>query len=140
MARAIKLGADEGINYKLTPDWDERVRELTDGEGVDHVVEVGGASTLAKAVGAARVGGIVNLIGFLTGTTTEVNLLTLLMQKVWIQAVHVGHRKSFETMNRAIALHQLRPVVDRVFPFAAAPEAFDYMLKGGYFGKICLRF
>jgi NADPH:quinone reductase-like Zn-dependent oxidoreductase len=139
LARALQLGASDGINYKKTPEWEERVRELTNGVGVDHVVEVGGAGTLGKALRAVRTGGHIALIGVLTGNSGQVNPVPVLMKGVRLQGIYVGSRAMFEAMNRAIALHQLRPVVDRVFPFAEVREALRYMESGAHFGKICVR-
>ena len=140
LQKALQLGASDGINYKTNPDWDEQVYQLTDGEGVDYVVEVGGAGTLAKSLRAVRIGGHISLIGVLTGTTAEVNPLPILSKSVRVQGVYVGSRQMFEEMNRAIELHQLQPIVDRVFPFDSAREALQYMESGAHFGKICLRF
>jgi NADPH:quinone reductase-like Zn-dependent oxidoreductase len=138
LARARDLGASDGINYKTTPDWEENVRELTGGVGVDHVVEVGGAGTLGKSLRAVRLGGRISLIGVLAGGG-QVNPLPILMKNVRVQGIFVGSREMFEAMNRAVALHQLRPVVDRVFPFADAREALRYLESAAHFGKICLR-
>jgi len=138
LASARELGATDGINYKTTPDWEEKVRELTGGVGVDHVVEVGGAGTLGKSLRAVRLGGRISLIGVLAGGG-QVNPLPILMKNVRVQGIFVGSREMFEAMNRAISLHQLRPVVDRVFPFAEAREAYRYMESAAHFGKICLR-
>lgn len=140
LEKARELGATDGINYKTTPNWDEQVYQLTDGEGVDYVVEVGGAGTLAKSLRAVRMGGHISLIGVLTGTTAEINPMPILSKSVRVQGVYVGSREMFEAMNRAIALHQLKPIVDRVFPFEEAREALQYMESGAHFGKICLRF
>jgi NADPH:quinone reductase-like Zn-dependent oxidoreductase len=137
--RARGLGAAETINYRATPDWEKRVRELTDGAGADHVVEVGGAGTFAKSVRSVRIGGRISLIGNLSGTKTEVNLAPILMQNIRVQGVMVGSRETFESMNRALALHGLRPVLDRVFPFAEARAALEHMAGQGHFGKICIR-
>ena len=138
LRRALALGASDGINYKATPDWGERARELTGGRGVDHVVEVGGAGTLGQSLRAVRLGGHISLIGVLTGNSGQVNPLPILMKNVRVQGIFVGSREMFEAMNRAIALHRLRPVVDRVFPFAEAPAAFRHMESAAHFGKICI--
>lgn len=140
LQRVRQLGASDTINYKQTPDWDKQVRELTAGIGVDYVVEVGGAGTLTKSLRAVRVGGQISLIGVLSGTTGEVNPLPIVMKNVRVQGIYVGSRQMFEAMNRAIALHKLQPVVDRVFPFEQAREALTYMETGKHFGKICIRF
>src|SRR5207248_4323478 len=107
--------------------------------GVDHVVEVGGAGTLGRSLRAVRTGGRVSLIGVLTGGSAELSTLPILMKNVCVQGIYVGSRAMFEAMNRAIALHKLRPVVDRVFEFAEIREALQYMESGAHFGKICLR-
>lgn len=138
LARVRQLGASDGINYKETPDWEDRVRELTGGTGVDHVVEVGGAGTFNKSLKAVRIAGRIYLIGVLAGPG-NVNLMPILMKNVRVQGIMVGSREIFETMNRAIALHQLRPVVDRVFGFGEIREALKHLESGAHFGKVCLR-
>lgn len=138
LARARELGAADGINYKDNPEWDDRVRELTGGVGVDHVVEVGGAGTLPRSMKAVRLGGRISVIGVLSGGG-QVNPLPLLMKNLRAQGIFVGSREMFEAMNRAIALHQLRPVVDRVFAFAEARAALRYLESAAHFGKIAIR-
>jgi NADPH:quinone reductase-like Zn-dependent oxidoreductase len=138
LQKVLKLGAADGINYKTTPEWDKKVRELTGNVGADHVVEVGGASTLTRSLRTVRLGGRISLIGVLSGAG-EVNPLPILMKNVRVQGIFVGSREMFEAMNRAIAFHKMRPVIDRVFPFQQAPEAFRYMESAAHFGKICIR-
>jgi NADPH:quinone reductase-like Zn-dependent oxidoreductase len=140
LERVSQLGASDGINYKQTPDWGKAVRELTDSIGVDYVVEVGGAGTLTESLRAIRYGGQISLIGVLTGGSGEISTASILMKNVRVQGIYVGSREMFEAMNRAIALHKLQPVVDRVFPFEQAREALAYMESGSHFGKICIRF
>lgn len=140
LSHAKKLGADEVINYRTTPDWDQKVLELTGGTGVDHVVEVGGAATLAKSIGAVRFGGQVSLIGILSGVNAEFNIIPVLMNRVRVQGIYVGHRESFEAMNTVIRRDQLTPVVDSTFAFADAVAAFRHMQSAQHFGKICIRF
>lgn len=139
LARAREMGAAEGINYRETPDWGSRARELSGGAGVDLVVEVGGAGTLEQSLRAVRFGGAVSLIGNLAGIDAQVRLTLIFMQQVRVLGIFVGHRESFEAMNRAIAVHGLRPVVDRVFPLEESRAAFELMAAGGHFGKICIR-
>ncbi len=119
LERAIQMGASDGINYKTTPDWDKKVRELSGGRGADMIIEVGGAGTLATSLRAVRMGGYIALIGVLSGAG-DVNPLPILMKGVRVQGIFVGSRAMFEAMNRAIAVNQLRPVIDRVFPFEQA--------------------
>ena len=139
LARVREMGAEETINYREVPAWGARAKELTGGTGVDHVIEVGGAGTLQQSLQAVRFGGTISLIGNLAGTKTELLLTHVFMQKIRLNGILVGDRESFEAMNRAIAAHRLRPVIDRVFPLEEAPAAFRQMAAGGHFGKICVR-
>jgi len=136
LARARELGAWEGIDYRQSPDWARRVKELTDGRGADLVIEVGGAGTLEQSLRAVRFGGTIALIGVLAGGTAALNVVPILMQKVRVQGILVGDRESFEAMNRAIEAHALRPVVDRIFPFTETREAFAHLESAGHFGKV----
>jgi NADPH:quinone reductase-like Zn-dependent oxidoreductase len=138
LERAQSLGVDAGINYKTTPNWEEKVWQLTDGRGVDHVVEVGGSATLSQSLRAVRYGGKVELIGVLTGMAGDVSTVSILHKHVRVQGIYVGSRDMFEDMNRAIALQKIHPVVDRVFPFYQAKEALAYLESGNHFGKIVI--
>lgn len=139
LERVRELGADETVNYKRTPDWDKEVLRLTEGAGVDHVVEVGGAGTLARSVNAARVGGVVSLIGVLTGGA-GFDPVRVLVKELRLQGVRVGSRRMFEEMNRAVESNRLRPVVGKTFAFGEAREALNYMETGSHFGKIVIAF
>ena len=135
LERARELGAAHCINYKTTPDWEKRVLELTDGVGVDQVVEVGGVGTLEKSLQAVRVGGYVSLIGVLTGSGT-MDPMAILRKSIRMQGIYVGSRAMFEAMNRTMTLHKLRPVIDRAFRFEESPQAFSHMESANHFGKI----
>jgi NADPH:quinone reductase-like Zn-dependent oxidoreductase len=139
LARVLKLGASDGINYRTTENWDEKVRELTGGLGCDHVVEVGGAGTLGKSLKAVRMGGRIGLIGVLTGAAGTVNPLLILMKSVRVQGIFVGSRDMFEAMNRAIDLRKMRPALDLAFAFGELPQALAYMESGAHFGKVVIR-
>ncbi len=138
LARAIEMGASDGINYKAIPDWDKRARVLTGGKGVDMIVEVGGAGTLPMSLKAVRMGGTIALIGILTGGG-DVNPVPILMKTIRVHGIFVGSRRMFEAMNRAIETAKLHPVVDRVFNFDQAGEAMTYMESGAHFGKVVIR-
>ena len=138
LARAREMGASELINYMTTPAWDKRIRELTDGKGVDMIVEVGGAGTLPTSLKAARLGGYIALIGVLSGGG-DVNPVPILMKNIRVQGIFVGSRRMFEAMNRAIEKAELRPVIDRVFHFDQAREAMAHMESGAHFGKVVIR-
>lgn len=139
LERALALGADETINYKTMPNWEEEVYRITNSVGVDHVVEVGGAGTLAKSMKSVRYGGRISLIGVLSGVAGEVNPQPLLGKSVTLQGIYVGSREMFEAMNRAITHNQLKPSIDRVFAFTEAKEAYQYLKSGSHFGKVVIR-
>ena len=139
LERARALGATDTVNYRTTPDWDQRVKEMTDGIGVDHVLELGGAETLPRSLRAVRVGGQVNLIGNLSGLEARLNLALVFMRGVRLQGVLVGSRDMFEAMNRVIERHELHPVIDRVFAFDEAPAALGRLKSQAHFGKVVVR-
>ncbi len=139
LERVRRLGAAETVNYRQVPEWGARVKQLAGGEGVDHVLEVGGAGTLAQSLQAVRAGGRIYLIGVLAGNAAEISLPAIQMRRVRVDGILVGSRASFEALNRAVALHRLQPVIDRTFPLAEARAAFDHMAAGAHFGKICVR-
>jgi NADPH:quinone reductase-like Zn-dependent oxidoreductase len=139
LERAKALGADATLNYRTTPEWGRPAAKWA-GDGVDLVVEVGGAKTFEESLKAVRMGGIVSLIGNLSGSTAPVPLTRILMSQVRVQGILVGHRAGFEAMNRALAAHPtVRPVVDRVFAFEEAPEALRHLRSGDHFGKVVIR-
>jgi len=140
LAHARKLGAHETINYKTTPNWDEVARKLTGGEGVDHVIEVGGSDTLARSMKALRNHGAISVVGVLGGAEAAITPTSLLVSSARIQGIFVGSRVMFEQMNKAIELHKLKPVVDKAFPWTELKEALLYMESQKHFGKICLTF
>lgn len=137
--RVKELGAWKCINYVDDPGWGKTAKKLA-GSGVDHVVEVGGAGTLAQSCRAVRIGGHISLIGVLAGAEVQMQLTSIFMQHVRVQGIFVGHREGFEAMNRAVGQHRLRPIVDRVFPFDETREAFIYLAAGRHMGKVCIEF
>ena len=138
LVRARQMGADETVNYRTHPNWEEKVFELNDGRGADHVIEVGGAGTFAKSLRATRPGGHVAMIGVLAGFATELRVTDIVMKGLRVQGVFVGNRDMFESMNRAIGQHKLKPVIDQVFPFAKVRSAYEHMQSGQHFGKIVI--
>jgi NADPH:quinone reductase-like Zn-dependent oxidoreductase len=140
LERAKSLGASETINYKAQPNWDEAARKLTGGAGVDRVVEVGGSDTLPRSLRAIRTGGLISMIGGLTGGDPNVSPIPILMNSVRVQGVYVGSRTMFERLVRAIDFHTIKPVIDKVFPWIEFKEALNHMQSQQHFGKICLKF
>lgn len=132
------LGADHLINYKKTPNWGEIAKEITNGHGVDHVIEVGGPATLDQSMIAARVGAHISLIGILTGLGGELSIVTALVKQLRLQALIVGNRTQQQDMIKAIDANKMHPVVDRVFALEDMVAAFKYQESNRHFGKICL--
>lgn len=130
------LGADYVINYRSTPAWEIAVRDATGGRGVDRVVELGGSDTLPKSLKSIATGGEVALVAVLSAGTIDVTLLG--SNAFTLRRVFVGSRGQFEAMNRAIELHRVRPVIDRVFPFEAAEEAYEHFAAARHLGKVVI--
>lgn len=136
LERARALGADHLINYAREPQWSSAVLSATHGRGVDHVIEVGGANTLAESLKSVRLGGHIALIGVLSGYVQSLSIPEMFRTNARIQGVTVGNRDQFEDMCRALAQNRIHPVVDSAFPLAQTREAFRLMESGGHFGKI----
>jgi NADPH:quinone reductase-like Zn-dependent oxidoreductase len=137
LSRAGQLGASRTINYRKQPEWGKMVRQLAGGRGVDLVVEVGGPGTFNQSVAALRRGGTLALIGVLA-QRSEVEILPVQMRTIHAQGIFVGSREEFSTMNAAIVLHKMHPIIDRTFKFGEFQEALKLMQAGGHFGKIVM--
>lgn len=138
LERGRSLGADHSINYRSREDWDSAVLDLTAGRGVDIVVEVGGPGTMQRSLSAVATGGMVALIGVLTGASGAVNPMPLLRKSARIEGVFVGSRTMFEDMNQAIMANGFLPPIDRRFGFDEAAEAYRYQQSGAHFGKVVI--
>ena len=137
-ARAKALGASDVVNYRRTPEWEQEVRKLTSGRGVDCVIEIGGAGTLGRSIRSLARGGRIALIGFLAGREGDTNPTGLMMVGGSLHGIFVGDRGMFEEMNQAISVNRITPVVDRVFPFDSAPAAYSHHASGAFVGKIVI--
>jgi NADPH:quinone reductase-like Zn-dependent oxidoreductase len=140
LERAREMGADETINYKTEPDWEKKVLELTDGEGVDVTLEVGGSGTLPRTLRATRMGGRISLIGVLAGGGGDLQIFPILHKMLAVHGIYVGSRAMFADLLRVLSRHRLVPVIDRVFDFADSPAALRYFQEGRHFGKVGIRF
>lgn len=138
LARMGELGADVEINYQAHPRWSERVLAETGGVGADLILEVGGAGTLAQSMACTRHGGQIALIGILTGTAGEVNPRLLVGRSVDLRGIYVGSREMFAEMNAAIDANGLDPLIDRVFPFEQAADAYAYLASQAHIGKVVI--
>ena len=140
LARAKGMGATRGINYKADPEWSKAVREATGGRGADFIMEVGGGGTIEQSLQAIKIGGHIAIIGVVGGFGGSVNPAVLIGNSARLQGLSVGSRDMFEAMCKALELHGIHPVVDKVFPWTEARAAFAAMQGGEHFGKIVLRF
>jgi NADPH:quinone reductase-like Zn-dependent oxidoreductase len=139
IAKAKTLGAIGGVNYKTNADWEKGVRALTNGVGVHQVLEVGGKDSLPHALASLATGGHVALIGGLGGFGGEVPVMALLGGNATVSGLYVGSRENFEAMNVFIEQHKIQPIIDKVFEFKDAPQAFELMESGNFFGKIVIK-
>jgi NADPH:quinone reductase-like Zn-dependent oxidoreductase len=137
--RARKLGAADTINYKRTPEWPAEVMKLTDGRGADHIIEVGGVGTLAKSFQSLAFGGKIALIGVLAGFQGDTNPHPMMLRAGSMHGIFVGSRALLESMLVAMTVNRIKPVVDRVFSFNDAPEAFKFLTAGAHFGKVVIK-
>lgn len=138
LARLKTLGADAVINYREDPEWGAAVQRITDGRGVDHVIDVGGPSTLAQSLTASRVGGHVALIGVLSGKAGQLPIGLALYRQVRMMGILVGSRRHQQNFVRAIEATGLKPIIDRHFALEDLVAAFEYQAGGQHFGKIVL--
>ena len=138
LARVRQLCSVETINYNDTPDWDRVVLELTDGVGCDHLLELGGEPTIEKSIEAVRMNGQILALGAASGVPGAVPGLPVIIKSLTVRGLYGGSRAMFEKMNGFISARGVRSVVNRVFGFDEAHEAYEYFAKSGHFGKVCI--
>ncbi len=138
LARALALGADETIDTTAAPDWERTVHDMTGGTGVDHVIETGGAGTLEKSFAAVRLGGHVHLMGILSGLEGRINPWPLIAKSICLHGLYVGTRDMQDALTTALAASHAHPVIDRVFDFDDARDAFAHLESGSHFGKVVI--
>jgi NADPH:quinone reductase-like Zn-dependent oxidoreductase len=132
---ARRLGASDTVNYKSAPEWQDEVLRLTDGRGVDHVVEVGGGGTIERSIASSAVGGQVHMIGVLSdGTLAPRSLIP------WktLRGIMVGSTADHEAMNCMLELHQIRPLIGKCFSFDEVREAYRYLESSAHIGKVVI--
>lgn len=138
LERMRAMGADVTVNYTAEPDWERAVLDATGGVGADIVLEVGGAGTLPKSIAATRFGGEIALIGILTGAAGETNPFPLVSRCQTMRGVYVGSRRMFADMNAALEANAIEPLIDKVFPFDQAPEAYRHLTSQQHIGKVVI--
>jgi len=138
--RAAALGADATINYRRTPEWQDEALRLTGGRGVDRVLDIGGPETLPRSIAAVRSGGTIAVIGRLTGTSgVTIDPAALFGGSKRLAGVLVGSRAMTEDVVRFVELARIRPVIDKLFDFADARDAYAYLGGAQHFGKVVIR-
>ena len=133
-----KLGAVAGINYHTTPEWAEDVLKLTDGKGVDLLLDVACGDGINQSIAATKAGGRIAQIGFLTGQTSTLNLMPMIFRQTTIRGIAVAPRSAFDRMNEFLNEHKIRPVIDHVYPLDQAREAYEHLARGA-FGKVVIK-
>ena len=139
LEKAKDLGADSTINYKTFPNWDEKVLELTDGKGVDHVIEVVGGENLNRSLNAVKLSGSISFIGLLAGLSAPINTYQFVSKNVEIHGIETGSREFFEEMNDFIGRNRIMPVIDKIFKFNEVKDALKHLESGSHFGKVVVK-
>lgn len=144
LVRAKELGADHVINYRTTPEWQDRVMQITEGKGVDIIFEQGGPQTLAKSFACVRWGGTISAVGYLSGkqdvadSTINTNVLAL-RRNVTLKGIWNGPKDRLEEAVELYKQKEIHPVVDKVYAFDQAKEALEYVAAGSHFGKVVVK-
>jgi len=136
--RLKAMGVKNAVNYKQNPEWDKEVLVINGGRNVDHVIEVGGSGTLQRSLNVIKAGGTVSLIGVLSGLGNVINPDIVLFKNVRLQGISIGSVRMFENMNALIEKRRIKPVIDKVYPFAQAHEAYARLESAAHFGKIVI--
>jgi NADPH:quinone reductase-like Zn-dependent oxidoreductase len=126
------------INYVQSPEWSTEVLALTHGRGVDRIVEVGGSGTIAQSIKSVAHGGEIALVGMLDPTLDGMSLIDFFLSQSTLRTIGIGSREDLENMSRALSFHGVRPIIDRVFPFEEARQAFEHFATGQHFGKVVI--
>ncbi|MEM6162288.1 NAD(P)-dependent alcohol dehydrogenase [Erwinia sp. P6884] len=132
------MGAESVVNYSTFPDWEKKILELTSGEGVDKVVDIAGEKTIVKSAASTRKGGDITLVGFTSGFGGGLPPIDILSRSLTVAGTAIGPRQNFDALMAAMEQHEVRPVIDKVFPFATYREAYKRLKSGSHIGKIVI--
>ncbi|KAK2625834.1 hypothetical protein QTJ16_005146 [Diplocarpon rosae] len=139
LVTAKRLGATHTVNYTTHPDWDEEVLRLTNGKGVDHVLEIGGGGTIEKSIKCLRHGGLVSLIGFLAGSKKVDLTSAILFGGKTLRGVFGFNKIHVERLINFVDMFELKPEVAKVFEWKDAKEAFKESMVKEIVGKIVIK-
>ena len=138
LQRARQLGAEDCINYKKHPDWEKKVLEKTNGQGVDLVLELGGVGTLSRSMASTKISGRISMVGVLTGMEGAVNPMPIIRKSLSVKGIYVGSRDMHHQLHKYLAVNKISPEIDRVFSMNDVHEAFEFMRDGKHFGKLVI--
>jgi len=134
------LGAHLTLNYQQDKNWSEKILALTEGDGVDIVVDIGGASTLGQSVTSAGHYGVICIVGLTGGLEASFNVSEVFFKNLRIEGIETGSREMLEAMLRWFSEKQILPVVDSIYPFENSRDAFLHLQSGQHVGKVCITF
>ena len=134
-----ELGAEAVVNYRTFPDWDREILTLTEGRGVDKVVDIAGEKTIVKSAASTRIGGDIAVVGFTSGFGGGLPPIDILSRSLTLAGTAIGPRTHFESLVAAMAQHEIRPVIDSVFPFAEYREAYRRIESRKHIGKVVIK-
>ncbi|QGZ65191.1 zinc-dependent alcohol dehydrogenase family protein [Paraburkholderia acidisoli] len=136
LERARALGADDLVNYRTTPAWDEAMLAATGGRGADLVLETVGPATFQRSINVAAIGGTIFTLGFVSGMDVTFPVLAIMLKTLKIVGSQTGSTANLAEVTRAIAQSRIEPVIDRVFAFEETPQAYAYLQEAHHFGKV----
>lgn len=138
--RLESLGASHVINYKTQSAWGDVARSFTPKlRGFDHVIDIGGHSTLAESLKAVRLDGVVSLVGLLGSDGVEVDMLGALWSLCIVRGVLLGSKTMFRDMVSFCELKNVQPTLDNVvFTLGRAREAYERLEKQQHFSKVVI--
>lgn len=132
------MGAESVVNYSTYPEWDKKILELTNGKGVDKVIDIAGEKTIVKSAASTRKGGDITLVGFTSGFGGGLPPIDILSRTLTVAGTAIGPRQNFDALIAAMEQHEIRPVIDKVFPFTEYREAYKRLKSGSHVGKIVI--
>ena len=133
------LGADHLINYKTHPEWGKEVLKLTNNEGVDHVVEVGGAGTFSESVRCTKLAGHIALIGVLSGpSVSEIILPRIFLKQIRLSGIAMANQESQIAMVDYLEKNEIKPEISDSFELGDLAAAFQHQIDNKHFGKISI--
>ena len=140
MIKAKEIGADYVINYNEDTQWWKKVQEITNKEGVDIIVEVGGSKTLEQSIKCSKIGALIGIVGVLSGGIAELPIGRVIYKASRLIGISCGNKMELKNMIEKFNTSNTKPVIDSTFKFLDLPKALSYMSKGKHLGKIAIDF